>query len=109
MREFRPDQKGERPVRHQGGQRLEGAESILQDLRVLRRQVGDRVRIEPSAAKYNPESIVILAARKNVAYTVGQTDYPKGSGSGVKKGGKLCVLLREINTWCACENLTREA
>ena len=66
-------------------------------------QIGDRVWVKPEAAEYYP-GLKMPDRVPGKAYTVGQV---LSRGAPVVKGGKPCVLLEELVTWCAVENLEK--
>jgi hypothetical protein len=66
--------------------------------------VGDKVKILASATAYYPGGSAIPSSWKNKPLTVGQVNY---NDKTMIKGGKPVVLLKEVNTWCDTENLTK--
>jgi hypothetical protein len=67
-------------------------------------EVGDAVRVKAGATHYYPGGSAVPAWVKSGVYEVRQTTY---GGKTVEKGGKRCVLLKGIATWCAIENITK--
>jgi len=61
--------------------------------------VGDKVRIKRTGIPYFPGIVNIPARVGELMHTVDSE--PQG------KGGKRCVRLREINTWCDVDNLEK--
>lgn len=70
-------------------------------------RIGDRVKIKQTGVPYYPGAIKIPARYEGKTLTVTQDDYPKGSGKTRIIGGKPCVLLSDVVTWCAADNLIK--
>ena len=66
-------------------------------------QVGDRVLVKPETVEYYP-GLRVPEWVPGKVYTVDQV---RSKGARVIKGGKACVLLAELVTWCAVENLEK--
>jgi flagellum-specific peptidoglycan hydrolase FlgJ len=64
---------------------------------VVQFEVGDRARVKPTATHYEP-GVKMASFVPGSVYTV--------NGAAVR-GGRQCVRLKEITTWCAVENLTK--
>jgi len=62
-------------------------------------QIGDRVRVKQTGIPYYPGIANIPAWVGGQVYTVDSTH--------AVKGGRQCVRLKEINTFCAVENLEK--
>jgi len=65
---------------------------------------GDRARVKPGTKEYSP-GVAMASWVPGQAYTVSQVTDSKGQE--VVRGGKRCVLLKEINSWCAVEYLEK--
>jgi hypothetical protein len=64
---------------------------------------GDRVRVKPDAKEYYP-GLKIPEWVPGKVYTVSQVLI---KGEPFICGGKVCVLLADLVTWCAVENLEK--
>ncbi|NLN54895.1 MAG: hypothetical protein GX148_01185 [Clostridiales bacterium] len=67
-------------------------------------KTGDRVSFTEKAKTYWPEGPAIPAFAKKKTYKIIQTE---SRGKEVVKGGAKCVLLDDINTWTAVDNLSK--
>ena len=65
-------------------------------------KLGDRVKVKPGATHYWPGG----PAMPNMKWFRSDT-FTVNSDEPIKKGGVLCVHLKEINTWCAMEHLSK--
>lgn len=65
-------------------------------------KVGAKVKIKPDAKTYYTGGVKIPSVVMTKEYTIGQTTY---QGKPMVKGGQVCVLLKEINSWVAVENI----
>ena len=63
-------------------------------------KMGDRVRVKQTGIPYYPGINKIPA-------WVGDNVYTVGSAQPIGRGGKQCVLLSEIKTWCDIGNLEK--
>ncbi|MDR2687348.1 MAG: C40 family peptidase [Oscillospiraceae bacterium] len=65
---------------------------------------GDRARVKPGTREYSP-GVPMASWVPGQAYTVSQVADSKGKE--VVRGGKRCVLLKEVNSWCAVDYLEK--
>jgi len=65
---------------------------------------GDRARVKPGTKEYSP-GVPMSSWVPGQVFTVAQAADAKGKE--VVRGGKRCVLLKEIVSWCAVEALEK--
>ena len=65
---------------------------------------GDRARVKPGTKEYSP-GVSMASWVPGLTFTVSQVADSKGSE--VVRGGKRCVLLKEIVSWCAVDVLEK--
>jgi hypothetical protein len=66
--------------------------------------IGGSVKFKPGTTRYYPSGAPVPDWVLRTTHTVGQVTYDNKT---VVKGGKRCVLLKEINSWAAVENLEK--